>query len=262
MNKINELLGISKNEVIAFRWKILDQVRARNLDGSNFVKVTAPILPRYGDEALTAFCSSNFDVNSIHPPFFPLGVWEKITTKPMPHLFENLYPVTDVRIVGFVMKCMKCEYHYCTEEFVSFLPWLEHKSVKRISSLYLFDGSCKPSDVEKSKSPFVLPLLYSGFDIFPPNVDYATSISNNAHALFDFNQATDSVQKILKSEGSKDVPVANIEDATRDLISVLGSMNYLLDIEVLREMSKGSEPMWTKKDESFYGKVLSRIITS
>jgi hypothetical protein len=251
------IMDLVKTEVLSYRYKVWEQLKTRGLDGNNLISLQAPILPNLNEDEVVAVCSCFCDINKIHEPFLPLSVWAKITTRPMPVLFEELYPLADSRFIGPVCKVMKSDFKTKNKYgFITYMPWTLSGSVSKFPVLFAFRGT-DLEDLNKDLVPFNLSLLLSGFDLFPTGSNYPSAISNNYGTLFDtaqeFRFVKFSVDKMIQD--GLQIQESNI--VLGQTINALGSLNEYLEINQLRHISDGPEPDWTKADEKFYGKVLS-----
>ena len=261
MNK-KELLEITRNEVVSFRYKLFDQALAKGLDGENIIKITAPIFPDLtADSRMTCIAKCSFNINKIHAPFLPQHVWDQITSRTMPHLFENLYPLTDTRIVGPLFTPMKCEYNESKlTGFVTFMPWATSEQVYRHPVLYSVKQGGKAKELGMSTSPCILPLLLSGYDIFPVGVEFEDALTHNFKSLFDLSQEFSMFQELESQAKKAGVSQDIISSVMQNMITILGKLDRFLDITIIKHISDGPLPDWSVKDEKYYGKALASII--
>lgn len=241
-----EVMSVVREEVMAFRFKMLKQLRERELDGENLVLLEAPILPLSCNGTLKAIIRLRADTNALRAPFLSLSAWKKITSRNMPNLFEGLYPLSEPLLSGFVGEIIKWEITdlvaLLDKQLMTFIPWADKQFAGKMMVLSSFSYDFI-SKLGSSSAPFPVPFLLAAFDIFPDDdKDYSSHILHNYSTLFDLTVETKALKKMVK------------EDRV-----VLSSMNSFLKIVPIQKISSGVEPSWTSKDEAFYRKSASRI---
>jgi hypothetical protein len=251
-----------KREVLDWRSKILAQARARDLDGEFFLEVKTPALFTdclLASETVT-LCKGEFDINSLTMPFFTSHLWSELTAKSLPPTLEDLYPVMDPRWIGMQATAMKfsvSQWKDCS--CIAYAPFFVPPRVDFLSTLHLLSREFgDPSLWKIEGGRFVLPLVLSGFDIFPDDdIDYNTHMDRNRGTLL----PTYKEEAALLFENGCLRSVPGADKIFAEHAKTLTFLNKFLTIEVLMVEKTQQEVLWTKKDEKFYGRILSRILT-
>ena len=256
-----QIMELVKAEVLQFRFKVWDQLRIRGLDGTNFIKISASILPQIGldEDEVVAVCMCTCDINQIQAPFLSKQVWDQISSRPLPVLFEELWPMHDTRFVGPQAKLMKSDFLTGNKHgFVTFMPWANSKYVRRNPTLYSSDVGADVSLITVENTTFIIPLIMAGYDIFPYGSGYVDSLRHNYGVLFDIEQENKTIAKSCEEKvNAQEMSSDELMTSWGRAIHYLNGLENFLDIEILRSISPGPEPSWSARDERHYGKIMS-----
>lgn len=262
--RIKVMLDPVKKEVLQYREKIVEQLVKRKLYGESLVTISSLVIGGGEDAYVEALCKTNINTNNIQLPFFPRRLWEQITNKPLPVIFENYYPATESKFVRF--SCSFIKHSFCNVDCTraplwTFAPWVNHVQIKHGPVLtQLYDGLNSQANW-KTYPVFALPLLLCDFDLFPfDNDPHAPDALNlNRSVLLDTKAEENEWASI-----SNDVDIiskGNLSEIKKHLY-LFSRMEYLVSISPLSSSEEEpEEPKWSNKDEVRYRKVLSSIVS-
>lgn len=261
--RIKVMLDLVKKEVLQYREKIVEQLVKRKLYGESLVTISSLVIGGGEDAYVEALCKTNISTNDIHLPFFTRRLWEQLTNKALPIIFENYYPAYEPKFVRFTCSFIKhsfCNVDWTRTPLWTFAPWIHHSQIKHGPVLtQLYDGLNSQANW-KTSPVFGLPLLLCDFDLFPFDNDphAADALKLNRSVLLDTKTEENEWAKTARP---RDDAPASLTEIKKHLY-LFSRMECLVSISPLSGSEEGPEdPKWSSRDEVRYKKILASIVS-